>query len=41
MNYKRIAFENAKQHTINTNQYADVIEDINRLKKNKAQSYWL
>lgn len=33
MNYERIAYETAKQHTINTNQYADAIRDINRLKE--------
>lgn len=33
MNYKRIVFDTAKQHTINTNQYADAIRDINRLKE--------
>ena len=33
MNYERIALESAKQHTINTNQYADAIEDIIRLKE--------
>lgn len=31
MNYKRIVFDTAKQHTINTNQYADAIRDISRL----------
>lgn len=33
MNYERIVYETAKQHTINTNQYADAIRDINRLKE--------
>ena len=33
MNYKRIVFDTVKQRTINTNQYADAIRDINRLKE--------
>lgn len=33
MNYKHIVQENFVQHTAITNQYADVIQDIGRLKE--------